>query len=124
VAQLLEVLHPLLVGHEPRAARHEVVELGAVGRERSALVEGDLVDAELVVEVGEQADERLTDGAGADHVDDLLHGNLTMECPALRTDPNCLGGFGGFARSGVRARRTLPESRAPAPPAHRRARET
>ena len=36
------------------------------------LVEGDLVDAELFGPIGQEADQRLTDGAGADDVDDPL----------------------------------------------------
>ena len=74
VAELLEGVLLVGVGRELRAARHQVVDLGAVGGERRPLVEGDLVDPHLLPEVGEQADQRLADRARADDVDDrLLH---------------------------------------------------
>ena len=73
VPEGLEVGDLVGVDGELRAARHEVVDLGALGGHRRALVEGDLVDAEVLAEVGEEADQRLSDRARADDVDDLLH---------------------------------------------------
>src|ERR1051326_8747899 len=46
-----------------------------VGR-GSPLVERDLVDAPLLFEVGEKADERLTDGPRADHMHDVFRRHI------------------------------------------------
>jgi hypothetical protein len=75
VAELLEVGPRLLVHGELRAAAAKVFHLGALVDQRSALVEGDLVDAERALEVGEQADQRLADGPGSDDVHDLSAGH-------------------------------------------------
>ena len=77
VAQPLEVLADVVADGELGAARHQVVELGAVRLERRALVERHLVDAHAGAEVGEQADQGLADGAGAHDVNDCRHTFLT-----------------------------------------------
>ena len=53
-------------------------DLGTVGDQRRALVKGDFVDAELVFESGENADQWLTDGSGADDVDNFFSVPLVL----------------------------------------------
>ncbi len=73
MAEGLEVGELVGVHGEPGAALDQVVHLGPLGRHRRALVEGHLVDAEVLAEVREQADQRFADRSGADDVDDPLH---------------------------------------------------
>ncbi len=73
VAQFLEGGETVGVHRQGGAPPDEVVHLGALGDQRSPLVKGDLVDAEMLPVVGEHPDQGLTDGAGAHHMDDLGH---------------------------------------------------
>ena len=75
----LEARDAVLVRHQPRAAAQQVLDLGAVGHQGRALVEQDLVDTELGLEVTQQADERLTDRAGADDENVRLLGEDGLE---------------------------------------------
>jgi hypothetical protein len=77
VAERLEVFGLVGVHGEVSAAAHQVVDFGALRRHRRPLVEGDLVDSEVALEVGEEADQRLADRAGSDDVYDLAHGRLS-----------------------------------------------
>ncbi len=76
VADRFEVRGLVGIDRQPGAARDEVVDLRPLGRHRSPLVKRDLVDAEVLAEVGEQPDQGLPDGARADDVDDLFHSVL------------------------------------------------
>ncbi len=116
VPHLLERVALIFVGGEPGAARHQVLDLRAVRRERCPLVEGHFVDTHPIPEVGVQPDQRLADRASADDVDDrLLHG------PSSRATKGRRGAVARrrkkrstAARLGTRARRLL-RSR-PSPP--------
>src|SRR5690606_39174368 len=75
VAQFLERLPLVGVDRQGRSPADQVVDFGALGDERGPLVEGHLVDAEVLPMVGEQADQRLPDRAGSYDVDDVGHGS-------------------------------------------------
>src|SRR6185295_8473156 len=85
VPERLEVGDLVRIHGQLRAPLQEVIDLGPFGRHRRALVEGDLVDAEVFLEVGEEADQRLADGPGPDDVYDLLHGSRTFHRPRRQT---------------------------------------
>ena len=55
VPERFEVRGLVGIDGELRAAAHQVADLGALGRHRGPLVERDLVDAEVALEVGEEA---------------------------------------------------------------------
>src|SRR5205814_500997 len=63
-------------------AADEVVHLGALVAQCLALVERDLVDAELLAAVGDEADQGFPDRARTDDMDDPLHAP-----PPLRRNP-------------------------------------
>src|SRR5262249_13093116 len=76
VAARLEMGDLVRVGGELGASAQEMLDLRLLGRHRGALVERDLVDAELLLEVGEEADEGLPDSSRPDDVNGLLHDGL------------------------------------------------
>src|SRR5215218_8236410 len=73
MAELLELIPDVVVHGELGAALHQVPQTGPVGGQRRPLVEGDLVDPHPVPEVGEKADQRLSDRARAHDMDNPLH---------------------------------------------------
>src|SRR5688500_910190 len=110
VAEALELVHALGVGRQLGAARHQVVDLGAVAGQRSAFVEGDLVDAQLVPEVREQPDQGLADRAGAHDVDDFLHRSLARSCRGRRGRVRIASGRAGRVTWGAYPTRPRPTS--------------
>ncbi len=66
--KLLEVLLALVIDGKNGATALEICDLGLLGDQRCPLVERDFVDPEVLLVVGEQADEWLTDRAGAHDV--------------------------------------------------------
>ncbi len=87
MTEVLEILSPGIVDRELGAARHQVPDTGAVGLERRALVEGHLVDAHVVLEVGEQPDQRLADGPGPDDVYYGAHFSSSLQEEPLPCSP-------------------------------------
>ncbi len=73
VTQILEGALGVRVYRQLRPAAHQMLDSRPVRDQRRALVEGDLVDPQIVLEVGEQADQRLADRAGSHDVDDATH---------------------------------------------------
>ena len=71
-----ELLPALLVNREARAFVAGRDDLGSVGQQRSSLVKCHFIDAERLLEIRQNANERLPDGSSADDVNDffLRHG--------------------------------------------------
>src|SRR4029077_17695832 len=110
VAEGLEVRDLVRVDGQPGAPLEKVVDLGPLRRHGRALVERDFVDAEVLSEVREEADQGLSDRAGADDVDDLLHRDLLC-CRGVRCarrpegyDETVVSPTGGRRETGMTAR--------------------
>ena len=71
-AHLDEFLPALFVDGELCALVARDHDLGPVGQERRALVKGHFIDAKLLLESREDADQRFADGSGADDVNDFF----------------------------------------------------
>jgi hypothetical protein len=78
VPELLEVIAPFGVDGQHGSTPLEVPDLAPLGQQWRPLVEGDLVDPEVVAVIGQQPDERLTDRPGTDDVDDPRHVRLRL----------------------------------------------
>jgi hypothetical protein len=77
---VLELAPAVLVDSQLRAFHRKRVDFGAVGQQRSPLVEGDVVETPLLAKGGENADQRLADRPGTDDMNDFLfcgHGVLS-----------------------------------------------
>ena len=75
MAEAVELFARLVVDHQLGAAADEVLDHGAVVGGGRPLVEGDLVDPPRVLVLGEQTDQRLADGPGADDMNDVFAGH-------------------------------------------------
>src|SRR6266404_758420 len=70
--QLLEAMPVHCIHAKFHAAPSQCRHFGPVGKQRRAFVKGDLVDAELLLKVGHQTDERLANGPGSDYMNDIF----------------------------------------------------
>ena len=73
VTEILEAGALVLVDRQDRPSPNQVVDLAPLGDQGRALVEGDLVDPEVLLVVGQQPDQRFPDSPGPDDMDDV-HG--------------------------------------------------